>query len=308
MARARLAHLRAAGAAGEVSVVVTKQQMVAFSNGIVLGDADVAGPLLDVRDGAGQPSGLVRVVPLAPVALLAHPAGGAAVGNLARLSGRAASVELRAVVAYDRPEQATARVAAACELVGDSSDVASLDGCRVVAGGTQGQSGRVVVEMSAGALVAAVSVRVWAPAAVSVAASDTALGAVGAARGGATRYQSARLRALADGYDATALDGVRFVSSDASVVEVRGATAVGVAPGVAFVSLAASPSVGVTITVSDAAAAPVRLVGRASRRLAWWWRGRRRTPRRSPSPRSTRRLAWRWHRRSRWPPRAPPAW
>ena len=148
---------------------MTKQQMVAFSNGIVLGDADVDGPLLDARDGAGQPSGLVRVVPLAPVALLAYPVGGSAVvGNLARLSGRAASVDLRAVVVYDRPEQATAQVAAACKL-SDSSDVASLDGCRVVAGAAQSREGRVVVEMSAGALVATAAVRAWAPAAVSVA-------------------------------------------------------------------------------------------------------------------------------------------
>ena len=115
--------------------------------------------------------------------------------------------------------------------------------------------------MSAGALVAAASVRVWAPSRGVGGGERHALGGW-APRAAAPRYQSARLRALADGYDGTALDGVRFVSSDASVVEVRGATAVGVAPGVAFVSLAASPSVGVTITVSDAAAAPVRLVGR----------------------------------------------
>ena len=46
----------------QVAVVVTKQQMVAFSNGIILGDADVDGPLLDARDGSGQPSGIVSLL------------------------------------------------------------------------------------------------------------------------------------------------------------------------------------------------------------------------------------------------------
>ena len=57
----------------QVAVVVTKQQMVAYSNGIVLGDADVDGPLLDARDGAGATVGLVSVLPTSPVALIAYP-------------------------------------------------------------------------------------------------------------------------------------------------------------------------------------------------------------------------------------------
>ena len=53
----------------QVAVVVTKQQMVAYSNGIVLGDADVDGPLLDATAGATVGS----VLPTSPVALLRTP-------------------------------------------------------------------------------------------------------------------------------------------------------------------------------------------------------------------------------------------
>ena len=89
----------------QVAVVVTKQQMVAYSNGIVLGEADVDGPLLDARDGAGATVGLVSVLPTSPVALIAYPSTGAAsVGALSDVTGVAATTELKAMRAYDRPE------------------------------------------------------------------------------------------------------------------------------------------------------------------------------------------------------------
>ena len=89
----------------DVAVVVTKQQMVAFSNGIVLGATDVDGPLLDARDGAGATVGLVSVLPTSPVALIAYPSTGAAsVGALSDVTGVAATKELKAMRAYDRPE------------------------------------------------------------------------------------------------------------------------------------------------------------------------------------------------------------
>ena len=61
--------------------------MVAYSNGIVLGQMNVAGPLLDGGDGWGV-LGAVTVLDKAAVALFVYPAGGvSALANYARLTG-----------------------------------------------------------------------------------------------------------------------------------------------------------------------------------------------------------------------------
>ena len=261
--------LRAAGAAGEVSVVVTKQQMVAYSNGIVLGDADVDGPLLDARDGAGAERSLSRALDAA-----APPRSSrirrASRRSLATSRRFAASPRRRPLRAPHRGPlaQAIARCVARASVAdlrrSDVAAAATLAAWYRRARRTRGRSGRIGrrdVEPRRALSAGVRGRRVGADAVRERRRASTPLGAVGAACGGATRYQSARLRALADGHDATAL-GRRAPRVERRVGgRVRGATAVGVAPGVAFVSLAAS-SVGVTITVGSAAAAPVRLVGR----------------------------------------------
>ena len=62
---------------------------------------------------------------------------------------------------------------------------------------------------------------------------------------------------------ASGLAGAAFTSSNPSVVEVVGTTAVGRSPGSASVCLAASPQECVSITVTSVAATPTNLLARA---------------------------------------------
>ena len=131
-------------------------QMVAYSNGIVLGDADVGGPLLDARDGAGATVGLVSVLPTSPVALIAYPSTGtASVGALSDVTGVAATTELKAMRAYDRPEAGLeAESGLECSVVTGSGSV-NAGTCVVTASpldsdGRRG-SGDVIVRVRKGA-------------------------------------------------------------------------------------------------------------------------------------------------------------
>ena len=101
-------------------------------------------------------------------------------------------------------------------------------------------------------------------------ADDTTLSAIGSSCGASTLYQSTRLhaRVFRDGQagyyaDASGLAGVAFTSSNPSVVEVVGTTAVGRSPGSASVCLAASPQECVSITVTSVATTPTNLLARA---------------------------------------------
>ena len=69
---------RANTAGATASLVLTKVDMVAYSNGIALGEMGIEGPLLDARDGIGNAAGEVAIVGTAPAGLFVYPTGGAA--------------------------------------------------------------------------------------------------------------------------------------------------------------------------------------------------------------------------------------
>ena len=237
----------------------------ANANPIGIGGAGVVG---DARDGAAATGATVNVVPATPVALFAVPCGGrVAMANYAAATGRALPCALYATVAYDEPTKANARAAAdgirtspSCSFSATvSTTIGSLAGCEFrPSASTAARGGAAAVTVSYGGLSSAMSLSVAVPTTLELRADDVELTAIGELCGGATTYQSTRLRLLADGLDISHLDGVEFVPSSSSVVAIDTVDAStarhvarGEAAGSADVRLRANAGVTATITVSD---------------------------------------------------------
>ena len=285
---------RANTAGATASLVLTKVDMVAYSNGIALGEMGIEGPLLDARDGIGNAAGEVAIVGTAPSGLFLYPTGGAAaMANYAAATGNAATLALRVVEVYDKPSSSNADVtgAASCAIKGGLSAVddaaASLfaaGSCTLIAGngGASGEdhdvSGDVTVEASLNGNQVETTVGVYRPDDVEIRVEDTTLTARivydASSCGGdaaAVLYQSTRVRVVAvydiagidTEVDITGMTGVTIVSSDPSVLSVDSASgiAVGVSPGTATLSLATGGGSG-TVTVSSDVVSPRSIIAR----------------------------------------------
>ena len=254
------------GSAVAVSITQPGDPMTsANANPIGIGGAGV---VFDARDGAAATGATVNVVPATPVALFAVPCGGrVAMANYAAATGaRCRAPCTRRSPTTSRPKRtrappptASAPPRRAPFQRPSPTTIGSLAGCEFrPSASTAAQGGAAAVTVSYGGLSSAMSLSVAVPTTLELRADDVELTAIGELCGGATTYQSTRLRLLADGLDISHLEGVEFVSSSSSVVAIDTVDAStarhvarGEAAGSADVRLRANAGVTATITVSD---------------------------------------------------------
>jgi hypothetical protein len=197
--------------------------------------ADTAARVLDAQPGVVTQGQLV-VAEVAPAGLYAYAAS-AELFNTAPLTGQEVATQVAVMQAFNRAGQADAAAGAAACRLASAADAAvatvtaAPGGCRVaVNSGHTGGSAAVGVVASYGGLQASVTVRVWYPQRLRLAAGDTQLQRVDGAHAtddcSRPLYQQTEVagyadfggagRATAAGLDVTCM--LRLVSNDSSVV------------------------------------------------------------------------------------------
>ena len=180
-------------------------------------------------------------------------------------------------------------VSAEAACAGNDTTVATLEGCAALVGADTPHSGAVAVWVAWAGLSARLTLQVWRPSTLTLKLDDPTLNLLSGAsivsladdtppscNGGGARYQSSRLRLLADGqFDVTPLLGAtaaevaaRVAVSGGAALRVHAAAAsggvgrlllAGTAAGAAAVWLRERPTVRLSLNVSDEAVTVVRL-------------------------------------------------
>ena len=251
---------------------------------------NVDGQVFDGRD-TFQALGEVVVVESSPVGVFAYPPSGTLV-NLAPLHGFSSSYSLVVVEvgSDDRYTEETREASGATCTSSVASSVLELRGCSVEMGVAQtvSKAGVSVLAQHADGFSATATFDVFTPQTVSLAVDDGVLnhfqGASGEAISGCSSsgramqpYQRTRIRAYADGLDATLL--VRFSTEDPSVAGVSSARndvieGRGVGETTAFLAGPAELPPDASIVVSDTLVFALELVVRVITGASWTADGR----------------------------------
>ena len=245
--------------------------MLNFGNNQIVENAD--GVVLDGREG-GATSGELVVESEAETGLFAVPARGlASLGNLAAVTGAPAATDLTMYVSTSRPYASNfIRATATCSTA--SVEVIKMSsGCSVQLTTDAVAGGRAIVSVSRLALSLEATLSVWRPSVLTLVAADPVLNLI---EGCSQTYQRTRLGLYADGLELTSVVTIAQLRTSGPIAVGRvasgGVTAMievrALAAGTGEIWLAASPSVRLTIEVSDARVRASALVTRAVSGLA----------------------------------------